>query len=231
VNVRDITKRKEREQALERQKKHLKELNEFLSHDVNNQLSIITAHAELANAENESGSDSLEKIAAAADRIDEMIEKANQLAETEEQLSTIEPVELERVVDRCWRGIVDGGNEAELVVESTIEFEADEERFRSLLENLLMNAVDHGGPSVRIRVGRLDDADGFYVEDDGPGIPEEDRERVLETDYSTSEDGTGLGLKIVRYVADAHDWEVNITESASGGARFEIAGVKEWSDE
>jgi signal transduction histidine kinase len=67
--------------------------------------------------------------------------------------------------------------------------------------------------------------DGFYVEDDGPGIPVEDRERVFDAGYSTSEDGTGLGLRIVSEVADTHGWRVAVTESERGGARFEVTGV------
>jgi len=66
----------------------------------------------------------------------------------------------------------------------------------------------------------------IYVADDGPGIPEADREEVLEPGYSTSEDGTGFGMSIVGRMIDAHGWELEITESATGGARFEITGVE-----
>jgi signal transduction histidine kinase len=70
-------------------------------------------------------------------------------------------------------------------------------------------------------------ADGFYVADDGPGIPSEDRERVFEGGYSTDPDGTGFGLAIVRRIAEAHDWQIRITESDEGGARFEFSDVDE----
>ena len=65
-------------------------------------------------------------------------------------------------------------------------------------------------------------AEGFFVEDDGPGIPEEKREKVLETGYTTTEDGTGLGLSIAWSVADSHGWDLSITDGREGGARFEI---------
>jgi PAS domain S-box-containing protein len=77
--------------------------------------------------------------------------------------------------------------------------------------------------AVSITVG--DCEDGFYVADDGPGIPEADREAVFESGYSTSNDGTGFGLSIVAEIADAHGWAVDVTESAAGGTRFEITGV------
>jgi signal transduction histidine kinase len=72
-------------------------------------------------------------------------------------------------------------------------------------------------------VGEL--ADGFYVADDGHGIPEDEREAVFETGYSTADDGTGFGLHIVQRVARDHGWSVAVTDSAEGGARFEVTGV------
>jgi two-component system OmpR family sensor kinase len=73
---------------------------------------------------------------------------------------------------------------------------------------------------VTVTVGRT--ADGFYVEDDGPGIPEAERDHVFEMGYSTADGGTGFGLNIVRTVAEAHGWTVAVTEGAAGGARFEF---------
>ncbi|GGL51173.1 receiver/sensor box histidine kinase [Halocalculus aciditolerans] len=64
---------------------------------------------------------------------------------------------------------------------------------------------------------------GFFVADDGPGVPEPERDRVFETGYTTGEDGTGFGLNIVKEIAAAHGWTVSLTESDAGGARFEFA--------
>ena len=77
---------------------------------------------------------------------------------------------------------------------------------------------------VTVTVG--DTGDGFYVADDGDGIPEDKRDDVLEQGYTTSGDGTGLGLAIVDDIARAHGWTVSVTESVDGGARFEFAGVE-----
>ncbi|RDZ64869.1 sensor histidine kinase [Haloferax sp. Atlit-12N] len=85
------------------------------------------------------------------------------------------------------------------------------------------DATDGGTPGVNVRVGPLDD--GFFVEDDGPGIPPEERERIFESGYSTDSRGTGLGLAIVSGVADAHGWEVSATDGENGGARFEFRNV------
>jgi PAS domain S-box-containing protein len=80
--------------------------------------------------------------------------------------------------------------------------------------------------SVHIRVGALADGAGFFIEDDGPGIPADVRETVFEGGYSTKSDGTGFGLMIVREIADAHDWDVTATTGSGGGARFEVRNVQ-----
>ena len=80
------------------------------------------------------------------------------------------------------------------------------------------------GDGVTVTVGDLDR--GFYIEDDGPGIPETDREKVFEAGHTTSADGTGFGLSIVKEIVEAHDWEIRITDGTDGGARFEVTGVE-----
>jgi signal transduction histidine kinase len=83
--------------------------------------------------------------------------------------------------------------------------------------------VDHAGVSVTVRVGPIEN--GFYIEDDGQGIPETDRERIFDHGYTTREEGIGYGLSIVRSIIDAHGWEITATEAAHGGARFEVSDV------
>jgi signal transduction histidine kinase len=94
------------------------------------------------------------------------------------------------------------------------------------------DSVEHGSTGSRpeaddaapltVRVGVVDG--GFYVADDGPGIPADERETVFDRGYST-DDGTGLGLAIVQAIAEAHGWSATVGESDAGGARFEFSGV------
>jgi signal transduction histidine kinase len=81
--------------------------------------------------------------------------------------------------------------------------------------------VGHGSDSVAVTVGSLD-GPGFYVADDGPGIPDHVREEVFDHGVTTAEEGTGFGLAIVDRIASAHGWEARATASESGGARFEF---------
>ena len=83
---------------------------------------------------------------------------------------------------------------------------------------------DNAAPTLTVTVGLL--KNGFYVEDDGRGIDPDDRETVFDPGYSTSETGTGFGLRIVEQVADAQGWSVQATEGTDGGARFEVTGVE-----
>ena len=78
------------------------------------------------------------------------------------------------------------------------------------------------GAGVTVTVGDLPNDEGFYVEDDGSGVPEELRSKVFDFGYTDSRDGTGLGLAIVAGIADAHGWTVELDESDAGGARFEF---------
>jgi len=71
-------------------------------------------------------------------------------------------------------------------------------------------------------VGEL--ADGFDVEDDGPGIPEDERRDVFDAGYSTKEAGTVVGLRIVEDVVDGHRGDLRGTDGGEGGTRFEITG-------
>ena len=80
---------------------------------------------------------------------------------------------------------------------------------------------DAGG--VTIRVGAL--PDGFYVADDGPGIPASERDSVFEPGHSTVEGGAGFGLAIVREIVQAHGWEIGLADGDDGGTRFEICGA------
>ncbi|WP_435333824.1 PAS domain S-box protein [Haloarchaeobius sp. TZWWS8] len=74
---------------------------------------------------------------------------------------------------------------------------------------------------LMVRVGSLD-SQGFFVEDDGPGISKSEREKVFDHGYTTTQSGTGFGLSIVDDICEAHRWQIRVTDSESGGARFEV---------
>jgi PAS domain S-box-containing protein len=209
----DITEHKERERRFE-------EFASTVSHDLRNPLNVVDGRLELAREECDS--DHLEDAARAVERMRTLIEDLLALARQGETAIEEGVVDLAAVADDCWRTVET--NDATLVAATDRTVRADESRLRQFLENLLRNAVEHGGDGVTITLGDLDG--GFYVEDDGSGIPAEDRERVFDSGYSTTRDGTGFGLAIASEIADAHGWEITVTDGETGGARFEIRGVE-----
>ncbi|WP_254523396.1 sensor histidine kinase [Natrinema caseinilyticum] len=96
-------------------------------------------------------------------------------------------------------------------------------------------AGDTESASVTVRVGRLEVdrsrtettacEPGFYVENDGTGIPDDEKVSVLDEGDTTANDGTGFGLAIVRDSIRAHGWSIAVTDADDGGARFEITGI------
>ena len=216
----DITERKHREQELRRQNDRLEEFAGVVSHDLRNPLRVAQGRLELAHEECES--EHLDAVATAHDRMSTLIEDLLTLAREGDSVSEQEPLALADVSERCWQNAEIADATIQTPINRTIQ--ADEGRLAQLLENLIRNAVEHGGEGVTVTIGELDD--GFYVEDDGPGIPEDEREDVFEAGYSTAEEGTGFGLSIAKQVADAHGWDVRVTDGSDGGARFEIAGVE-----
>ena len=205
--------------ALERQNERLNEFAGIVSHDLRNPLSVAKGRIGLAMEENDS--DHLPPIATALDRMDQIIDRTLTLARQGQVVGDTEPVDLTDLVGGCWLNIESEAATLTLADPPTVL--ADPERLPHLFENLFRNAVEHGGESVGIEVGGL--PGGFYVQDDGTGIPNKERNHVLEVGFSTSETGTGLGLGIVREISDAHGWTLTVTEGSTGGARFEFTDV------
>jgi len=216
----DVTERKERQRELERQNERLEEFTSVVSHDLRNPLTVLKGALELAERTGEA--DHFERGHRAVDRMERLVTDLRTLARQGDRVTDHEPVALPGVIQASWDTVET--DDATLLVDVHTTILADESRLRQLFENLFRNAVEHGGVDVTVRVGPLDD--GLYVADDGPGIPPEDRERVFESGYSTSDDGTGFGLAIVSEIASAHGWEVALTESEDGGVRFEVTGIE-----
>ncbi|MFA9427969.1 PAS domain-containing sensor histidine kinase [Natronorubrum sp. A-ect3] len=218
----DITERKERERELQQTNTRLEEFTSVVSHDLRNPLTVAQVALELGR---ESGSsEDFDRIEAAHERMNALINDLLTLARKGQQVEEIRPVTLGALVESVWETIPTDDATIDVELDDYC-VEGDEARLRQLVENLLSNAVRHGGDTVTIRVGLLDSDQGFYVADDGAGIPSELREHIFDQGYSTADKGSGFGLAIVRGIAEAHGWTVEATESADGGARFEVHTV------
>jgi hypothetical protein len=214
-----------------------------VSHDLRNPLEV--ARTRLRAGRDTGNDEHFEHVARAHDRMERIIEDVLTLARGEDTIDPSEEVDLTEIAEAAWESVDSDG--ATLSVDSPLPTAVvDADRTGRVFENLFRNAVEHGSTSdspsadgdaenpdpatdgpPEIRVGRIEsDADsGFYVADDGPGIPSSERDAVFEPGYSTHDHGTGLGLAIVHQIADAHRWDLRITSADGGGARVEVRNL------
>ncbi|MGM0592113.1 MAG: PAS domain-containing sensor histidine kinase [Halobacteriota archaeon] len=218
---REISEKLRRRRELQQQNERFDEFATVVSHDLRNPLNVAQGRATLISQEYES--EHLGPLQTALDRMETIIDNTLTLAQNGQRVGELEPVNVVNTIGDCW-GTVDT-SEATLEIADEFTIMADPDRLRHIYENLIRNSVEHGGDSVNVRVGRVGEST-MYLEDDGPGIPEDERDDVLTPGYSSRSDGTGFGLAIVHRLAEAHGWTINLTESDTGGVRFEFKSVE-----
>lgn len=218
--ARDVTERKKREQQLKHQNTRLDEFTSIISHDLRNPLSVALGRIDLERDGHES--ENLDAAARALSRMERLIDDILELAKTGTASPEVQHVRFSDIITENWRVGEPGASQTTITIDRPIF--ADRSQLDQLLENLIRNASEHGDSDVTVTIGEL--PDGFYVEDDGPGIPEEKRDKIFESGFTTKSDGTGFGLNVVQQVVDAHGWEITVTEQADSGARFEVTGVR-----
>ncbi|KDS91690.2 hypothetical protein FK85_20560 [Halorubrum saccharovorum] len=205
----------------ETRRDRLDEFASVVAHDLRNPLSVARGYLTLAR---EGDDEAFDRIEDALARTEQIIDDTLMLAREGEGAAETEPVSLAALARDAWSTTADtdgaAGEAASLDITDDVTLHADPPRLRRLLENLFRNAVEHGGTDgpVTVTVGAT--STGFFVADDGPGIPADERESVLDAGYTTAEEGTGFGLAIVSRIADAHGWTMSIAESNEGGAKF-----------
>ncbi|WP_440991320.1 ATP-binding protein [Haloarchaeobius baliensis] len=226
--ARDVTERHEYQAELEAKNERLDEFASFVSHDLRNPLNVAQATLEMVEAADEDSGTYLAEARLALDRMTDLIEDVLALARQGAVVEDPTRTALEPVVHRAWASVDSG--DAKLDVGPDLgRVLADPDRLQQLFENLFRNSVEHGSPGdgpVTVHVSRT--PTGFRVVDDGPGIPPENREQVLEHGFTTHDSGTGFGLAIVDRIVSAHGWTVAVVDPPEPdlGACFEIAGVE-----
>lgn len=235
----DITAQKEQAQ-LKRDNERLEQFASVLSHDLRNPLTVAQGAVDLAHQKN-GDTEELATASQALSRMEELIEDILTLTRQGQEIQETSCLSLSTIATDCWEAIDSPETTLQVVSERSVL--ADQQSVKRLFENLFRNAIEHGGSDSRmdgswrddadcptdsehlIRVGSLDDADGFYIENTGKPIPEAQREEIFENGFSTSDEGLGLGLAIVNSIIKSHGWTIAVTDSSLGGPRFEITGV------
>lgn len=215
--LRDASREQQQREELIRQNERLDEFTSIVSHDLRTPLQNAMTAAEMARTTgDETYLDSIERE---HERMDQMIDELLTLAKEGESVSETETIDISTLVAEAWEPF--GCPEDSLEVpDSGISVTGDRSRILRLLENLLRNSDEHCESPVTVTLGQT--TDGFYIADDGPGLDETDREQIFEPGYTTATDGTGFGLTIVKRIADAHGWNISVSDSSRGGVRFEF---------
>jgi len=232
VVLHNITELKERERTLEQQNERLEKFTSVVSHDLRNPLSIAQGYAELAETTGDPSH--FATLHDAHKRMQTMIEELLILAQTGDTIEETELISVADHVRNTWKTTDTKDAQLDLKIPDTYELSTNPELLQHIFENLFRNAAEHGSKqqaesvdtaaTVMITTGvinREGSMGGFYVEDDGTGIPPGIRDRIFDHGFSGG-DGTGFGLSIVADFVAAHGWQIEASESETGGARFEI---------
>ncbi|GEM_PF-345267 len=208
------------------------------SHELRTPLTVIGGQLEVLASQLDPSGEEVRRVErlvrAEIARMSRLVDDLLLLAKAEQtQFLRLQPIDLPVYVQELWDGmslIADRRFELGPVPAGTLR--ADPDRLAQALRNLLSNAIAHTAPGegmVRLKVER-DGADRlrFVIEDDGPGIPAEERERVFDRFHRTdaardrASGGTGLGLAIVRAIAEAHGGRVAVGYRPESGTKIEL---------
>ena len=231
----DLTEIRETEEALRQAVRAREEVVAVVSHDLRNPLATMTSAAELLleiDLPEERRREHLEAIARSGDRMSRLIRDLLDVARIEAGGLSVDPspVSAEALLREAEEMAVPMAREQELTVERRTDGElprvlADRDRVLQVFSNLVGNAVRFTPPGGTITLRARSDGDEVVwgVDDTGPGIPPEDRahlfDRFWQVDRSDRE-GAGLGLAIVRGIAEAHGGRVWEEGEPGKGARF-----------
>lgn len=236
--------------ALKRRNDRLEQFAGIVTHDLRNPLTIAQGYLDAAQTGGEEAD--FDRVARALDRIEAIIDDVLSLARLGTGVDSPATIGIRDAVETAWENVDSRDAKLEVDIDADATLDGDESQLVQLFENLFRNAIEHGdtrrweksqpdpadgstagetgprsdsgttGNPITVRVGLLEGNRGFFVEDDGVGVPSEDREQVFEYGFTTHVDGTGFGLAIVESIVATHDWSIRLTVGTDGGARFEI---------
>jgi len=214
---------------------HLKEMNlaaAGLAHETRNPLNIIRGLAQLISKQPDTSAETRQRaseIVNEADRVAAQLNEFINYSRPREVRRT--NVQLHTVASEVARALtydIEEKQIALLITGDAVVIQADEQLLRQVVFNLLINAVQAVGQNGRIefrasRAGANEAA--FEVSDDGPGVPEAQRQEIFKPYFTATQTGTGLGLAVVQQICLAHGWEVRCGSNAPRGAKFHVTGV------
>jgi signal transduction histidine kinase len=228
TRFRDMASQLEQAEALERN---------FLmsvSHELRTPLTAIRGHVDAllegVVEDEETRTHSLEVISLEAKRLERLVGDILDLAKLDTHRFALrrEEVEMERLVDRAYSGFNEEARRRGIDYRRTIAaspvLETDGDRVLQIISNLLSNAFrwTPDGGRVAVALMQVDGTIRVAVEDNGPGIPAEEQERIFRPFWSRDGEGTGLGLAIAGELAAALGGQIELETAPGEGSRFEL---------
>jgi signal transduction histidine kinase len=205
-----------------------------VSHELRTPLTAIRGHVDALRegvAQDEaSRRESLVVIAAEARRLERLVGDVLDLAKLDTRRFTLrsEEVDMARLLERAYTAFSEEARRRGIDYQSEINARpvivADGDRVLQIISNLLSNAFRWTPDGGHVAL-ELDQANGLIsvaVQDTGPGIPEDERDRIFRPFWSRDGGGTGLGLAIARELATAHGGHIDLESEPGRGSRFEL---------
>ena len=216
--VQDITHHKAYEQQLEQSNERLQRFAYILSHDLQEPLRMVASYLEILAAElddtlDEETREYIDFAVDGAERMQRMIDGLLEYSRVESRGGEFRAVDAQAVFETVEQDLELRIEEEEATVraETLPTVYADEQQLGQLFQNLVGNALNHGGSGVTVEVTAEERATAyeFAVTDDGPGIPENRRKELFEFfETAADSDGTGMGLAICQRIVERHDGEI-----------------------
>ncbi len=195
-------------------------------------------HGELRAEQEEEIQGVLEKV----DRLTRLVEDFRQTSKLRSEHITLEKQEhwlidtIEKALEGYQEVIGEEGIKVMKDIQQPLTMAYDEDRMVQVLRNLVKNAIDYTEETIWIRGGESEEAVWVSVEDNGPGIPQEEQEKIFDPFYQIQEGeqdkhrrlgGAGLGLHICKQIIDAHEGEITVDSTLGEGTTFTIRFPKE----
>jgi signal transduction histidine kinase len=214
---------------------HLREMNlaaAGLAHETRNPLNIIRGMAQMLSRQADASPEIKEKSHAIVNETDKVTAQLNEF------INYSRPREIRRAalplhpaIQEVVRALNYDMEEKKVKLEvkgEPVSIEADEQLFRQMLFNLLLNAVQalETGGEIQVITGKKGAEAILEVRDNGQGVPPERRKEIFKPYFTTHQKGTGLGLAVVQQIVLAHGWEIECLPNDPKGAVFLITHLR-----
>jgi signal transduction histidine kinase len=193
-----------------------------ISHDLRTPLTLLRLRAE-----NAAKDEDRERMVATIAQMDQMIDASLKFARGEAMSEPRRSVDLAALLSSIADDMVDAGRPVTMAPSNELVYQCKPEALKRAVTNLLDNAIKYG-KSARMSIEATDKSIAVIVDDEGPGIPQEELNRVMQPFYrldnsrSPETGGIGLGLAIARSVAEAHGGHLTLSNRREGGLRASI---------